>query len=189
MTPSSPRPKAVVTVRRSTVQDAAAMARMMGEPSVLGNLMQMPHTSEELWRARLTDNAVPGKLDLPLVAEVNGEVVGSAGLHPVGPAARRRHAMMLGILVAPSAQGQGVGTALMAALCDYADNWLGILRMELDVYSDNLIAQSLYKKFGFELEGTHRAYAMRNGVYVDSLSMARFHPKQPLVPAQKLGLS
>jgi L-phenylalanine/L-methionine N-acetyltransferase len=185
MKPSLPRPQAVVTVRRSTVQDAAAMARMMGEPSVLGNLMQLPHTSEEIWRARLAENAVPGKLDLPLVAEVNGEVVGSAGLHPVGPAARRRHAMMLGILVLPSAQGQGVGTALMAALCDYADNWLGILRMELDVYADNLIAQGLYKKFGFELEGTHRAYAMRNGVYVDSLSMARFHPKQPLVPVHR----
>ena len=189
MTPSQLRPKAVVTVRRSTLQDAAAMARMMGEPSVLGNLMQLPHTSEELWRARLTDNTTPGKLDLPLVAEVNGEVVGSAGLHPVNPAARRRHAMMLGILVAPHAQGQGVGSALMAALCDYADNWLGILRMELDVYSDNLIAQGLYKKFGFELEGTHRAYAMHNGEFVDSLSMARFHPKQPLVPVGKLGQS
>lgn len=189
MTPSSLRPKAVVTVRRSTVQDAAAMARMMGEPSVLGNLMQMPHTSEELWRARLTDNAAPGKLDLPLVAEVSGEVVGSAGLHPPSPAARRRHAMMLGISVLPSAQGQGVGTALMAALCDYADNWLGVLRLELDVYADNLIAQGLYEKFGFELEGRHRAYAMRNGEYADSLSMARLHPKQPLVPAGKVSLS
>lgn len=183
MTPSQRRPKALVTVRRSILQDAAAMARMMGDPAVLGNLMQMPHTSEELWRARLTDNATPGKLDLPLVAEVNGEVVGSAGLHPVSPAARRRHAVMLGISVMSTAQGQGVGTALMAALCDYADNWLGVLRMELDVYADNTIAIALYKKFGFELEGTHRAYSMRNGEYVDSLSMARFHPKQPLVPA------
>ena len=189
MTPPKLRPRALVTVRRSTLQDAAAMARMMGEPSVLGHLMQMPHTSEDLWRARLADNAVLGKLDLPLVAEVNGEVVGSAGLHPASPAARRRHAMMLGISVLPSAQGQGVGTALMAALCDYADNWLGILRMELDVYADNVIAQGLYKKFGFELEGTHRAYAMRNGEYADSLSMARFHPRQPLVPAGKVSLS
>ena len=184
MTPSALRPKAIVTVRRTTLQDAAAMARMMGEPSVLGNLMQMPHTSEEVWRARLVEGAAPGKLDLPLVAEVGGEVVGSAGLHPVNPAARRRHAMMLGISVLSSAQGQGVGTALMAALCDYADNWLGILRIELDVYAENAIAIALYKKFGFELEGRHRAYAMRNGEYVDSLSMARLHPKQPLVPVQ-----
>ena len=181
MTRSSLRPKAIVTVRRMRLQDAAAMARMMGEPSVLGNLMQLPHTTEELWHARLVEGATPGKLDLPLVAEVGGEVVGSAGLHPASPAARRRHAMMLGISVMPSAQGQGVGTALMAALCDYADNWLGVLRIELDVFADNAIAITLYKKFGFELEGTHRAYAMRNGEYVTSLSMARLHPKQPLV--------
>ena len=183
MTPSSLRPKAVVTVRRIMLQDAAAMALMMGDPAVLGNLMQLPHTSEEVWRARLVEGATPGKLDLPLVAEVNGEVVGSGGLHPVNPAPRRRHAMMLGISVMPSAQGQGVGTALIAALCDYADNWLGILRIELDVFADNASAIALYKKFGFELEGTHRAYAMRNGEYVTSLSMARLHPKQPMVPA------
>ncbi len=93
--------------------------------------------------------------------------------------------MMLGISVLSSAQGQGVGTALMAALCDYADNWLGILRMELDVYADNAVAISLYKKFGFQLEGTHRAYAIRNGEYATSLSMARFHPKPPTVPEHR----
>ena len=41
---------------------------------------------------------------------------------------RRRHVAMLGIAVAPEAQGQGVGTALMQAMCDYADRWLGLLR-------------------------------------------------------------
>ena len=34
-------------------------------------------------------------------------------------------------------------------------------------------AIALYKKFGFEIEGTLRRYAMRNGEYVDSYSMAR----------------
>jgi L-phenylalanine/L-methionine N-acetyltransferase len=28
-------------------------------------------------------------------------------------------------------------------------------------------------KFGFEIEGTHRRYAFRNGEYVDAYSMAR----------------
>ena len=89
MTPSAIRPKAVVTVRRMMLKDAAAMARMVGDPAVLGNLMQLPHTREELWHARLVEGATPGKLDLPLVAEVNGEVVGSAGLHPASPADRK----------------------------------------------------------------------------------------------------
>ena len=64
----------------------------------------------------------------------------------------------------------------MTALCDYADNWLACLRIELTVYTDNDIAQRLYRNFGFELEGTLRAYALRDGVYVDAHSMARLHP-------------
>ena len=98
---------ATINVRRATTQDAAAFARVMGHPEVLGNLMQVPYTSEELWRARLADIAVPGKPDLLLVAELDGDVVGTAGLHPAGTALRRRHAMMLGISVLPEAQGQG----------------------------------------------------------------------------------
>ena len=71
---------AAITVRRGTTRDAGAMARIMAEPGVLANLMQLPYTSEELWAARLAENAVPGRLDLPLVAELGGEVVGSCGL-------------------------------------------------------------------------------------------------------------
>jgi len=123
----------------------------------------------------------PGKQDLLLVAEVNGELVGQAGLHPAGVAIRRRHAMYLGISVASTAQRQGIGTALMTALCDYADNWLACLRIELTVYTDNEIAQRLYRNFGFEVEGTLRAYALRDGVYVDAYSMARLHPNPPTV--------
>ena len=177
--PAQPVQPDAITVRRATTQDAAAMARILGEPGVLANLMQMPYTSEEVWAARLAENAVPGHLDLPLVAELGGEVVGSCGLHPVGPAARRRHVMTLGISVAGAAQGCGVGSALMAAMCDYADRWMGVLRLELTVYADNEVAIRLYRKFGFEVEGTHRGYAMRDGAYVDAVAMARFHPNPP----------
>ena len=37
----------------------------------------------------------------------------------------------------------------------------------------NAIGIALYEKFGFEIEGTHRRYAFRNGQYVDAYSMAR----------------
>jgi putative acetyltransferase len=32
---------------------------------------------------------------------------------------------------------------------------------------------TLYEKFGFEREGTHRRYAFRDGGFVDAYSMAR----------------
>ncbi|MEP7299703.1 MAG: GNAT family N-acetyltransferase [Burkholderiales bacterium] len=174
---------ATLLIRRASVKDAPAMARYMSDPVIFGALLQMPYPSEETWQARLADGNAPGKTDLALVAERDGDLVGSAGLFNAGPAVRRRHAMGLGISVASVAQGQGVGTALMTALCDYADNWQGCLRIELTVYTDNLIAQRLYRNFGFEIEGTFRAYALRDGVYVDAHSMARLHPNPPSIRA------
>jgi putative acetyltransferase len=170
-----------ISIRRATPKDAAAYARIMDEENVYSNLLQMPYADEESWKARLTDSCAPGKPDLGLVAEIDGEVVGNAGLHPVGAAQRRKHVMVLGISVESKAQGKGVGKALMAALCDYADRWAGILRIELTVYPDNERAIALYRQFGFVEEGRHRAYAMRNGQLVDTISMARLHPNQPLV--------
>ena len=69
--------------------------------------------------------------------------------------------------------GRGVGTAMMAAALDLADNWLNLRRVELKVYADNARAIALYERFGFEREGRLRDYAWRAGAYVDSLAMAR----------------
>ncbi len=157
------------------------MTRHMSDPAVFGGLLQMPYPSEELWQARLSEGAAAVKADLLLVAERDGEVIGQGGLFSVGTAPRRRHAMGLGISVDAAAQGQGVGTALMAALCEHADRWVGCLRIELTVYTDNQVALRLYRKFGFELEGTFRGYALRDGAYVDVHSMARLHPNPPVI--------
>ena len=168
-----------IRIRRATTKDAAAYARIMGDPEVLANLMQLPYPTEELWQARLAETSAPGKADLLLVAERDSVVAGTAGLHPAGPALRRRHAMHLGISVAREAQGQGVGKALMQAMCDYADRWAQVLRIELTVFTDNARAISLYTRFGFEREGTLRAYALRDGRYADAYTMARLHPDPP----------
>jgi putative acetyltransferase len=69
--------------------------------------------------------------------------------------------------------GKGVGTALMRAGLDLADNWLNLTRLELEVYTDNDAAVRLYERFGFEREGLLRRHAYRDGRYVDSYSMAR----------------
>ncbi|MFO7698719.1 MAG: GNAT family N-acetyltransferase, partial [Anaerolineae bacterium] len=63
---------------------------------------------------------------------------------------------------------QGIGEALLAALIDLGENWLGLTRLELEVYTDNAPAIALYQKLGFVIEGTKRRYAMREGVLVDA---------------------
>lgn len=74
-------------------------------------------------------------------------------------------------------QNKGVGSALMKALLDIADNWLMLVRVELTVFADNERAIRLYEKFGFEKEGVKRLAGIRNGRYVDELLMARINSK------------
>jgi len=174
----------LVHIRRAVVGDAAAFARILGHPEVVYGTLQVPYTSEALWLARLTDTLALGKPDLMLVAELpdargQPQVVANAGLHPCGAALRRRHAMNLGIAVHPDAQRQGVGHALMAALCDWADRWGQVLRIELTVFVDNAHAIRLYERHGFVQEGRHCGHALRDGRFVDVLSMARLHPDPP----------
>jgi L-phenylalanine/L-methionine N-acetyltransferase len=41
----------------------------------------------------------------------------------------------------------------------------------------------LYRKFGFQTEGTLRAYSLRDGQLTDTYAMARLHPRPPALPA------
>lgn len=159
--------------------DAAALARLYAEPEVLANLLQLPFPNVTGLREWLVEGQARGRVDLQLVAELEGEVVALGGLDVVSPRVRRRHVMGLGMAVARAAQGRGVGRALMQALVDYADRWAQVLRIELNVYTDNAAAIALYLRFGFRIEGTHRGYALRDGVYADVHAMARLHPDPP----------
>ena len=136
----------------------------------MAGTLQLPLPSVEMWRKRLADFAAE---DYLLVAEANGEVVGNCGLHVASRSPRRRHAGYIGMSVRDDWHGKGVGTALMSAVVDIADNWLNYRRLELTVYTDNEAALALYRKFGFAIEGTLREYSFRDGEYVDAYTMAR----------------
>ena len=170
-----------VNIRRAVVEDAGQIACFMSDPSVFGGLLQLPHPSEAMWRERLS--GPPTGANMSLVAVVDGAVVGSAGLHEVSHHVRRKHVMSMGISVAVEMHGKGVGTALMAALMDYADNWANVVRVELDVFTDNQRAIELYQRFGFETEGRLRGFALRAGRFDDVFFMARLHPNPPSVAA------
>ena len=170
-----------LSLRRPRPEDARAHAELMGHPGVQPSLLQLPYTSELLWQERFSKVPDTNSGELQLLAFDGERLVGSAGLHPVVPQVRRRHAMMLGIGVHPEAHGRGVGSALMDAITRQADDWLGVLRIELTVFADNTRAIRLYERFGFEHEGRLRGYALRDGRYVDALTMARLHPRPPMI--------
>lgn len=158
-----------IEVRAAEAADVDTLTRLYSHRNAYAQTLQLPLQSTEVWRKRL---ATSDEAQHTLIATVGGELVGNLGLTRF-TRPRRAHVGELGMAVRDDWQGKGVGTALMQAALDLADNWLGLRRIELHVHADNERAIALYRKFGFEMEGTHRAYSMRNGAYVDSLSMAR----------------
>jgi len=159
-----------ITVRRVEPGDYEAVQRIYTAPKVVRGTLQMPFPSVEMWRKRLAE---PPEGLISLVACVEDEIVGQLGLHTFPNRPRRRHVGQIGIAVRDDWQGKGVGTALMQAAIELADNWLNLRRLELEVYTDNLPAIRLYEKFGFSIEGTLVDYAFCDGEYVDTYSMAR----------------
>jgi L-phenylalanine/L-methionine N-acetyltransferase len=159
-----------VSVRHAEPDDAQAIHRILSGPRAIAGTMQLPLQSIEGLRKRFFSETREGLYHL--VGCTDEEVVGHLGLETF-TRPRRRHVGEIGMAVRDDWQGKGVGTALMGAALDLADNWLNLTRVELSVYTDNGAGVALYKKFGFEVEGTHRRYAFRNGAYVDAYSMAR----------------
>lgn len=170
-----------IDYRRATASDAEGLARLFSEPEVLAGTLQLPLPSADVWRKRLEPQATdPSRLHVVAIAD--GVLIGSAGLHAVSGSLRTRHVMALGIGVSRAWWGKGIAAELTRQLIDWADNWAGIVRIELGVYVDNERAIRLYERFGFVREGVQRAFALRDGQYVDSLMMARLHPKPPTLP-------
>ncbi len=160
-----------LVIRAQEPSDWPGMAELMELPKVRWGTLRLPFTSREQWR-KMTEN--PSEERTGIVAVVDRSIVGNAGIwHHKG---RRRHVGGIGICVHDDFHRRGIGSALMAALIDVADNWLDLRRLELTVYVDNAPAIALYRKFGFEVEGTRRCDTFRDGKYVDSFEMARLRP-------------
>lgn len=174
--PTRPRKSAPlkITVRAATEDDAEAFAKVFSDRSASNGTLQHPYTSTEVWRTRLAGNVGPQQV--VLAAVVNGRVVGNAGIHAVSDNPRKKHVCSLGISIAQSYQGRGVGRTLMNACLDFADHWANYARVELTVHADNTRAIKLYESLGFQHEGRLRDFSFREGGYVDALFMGRLTP-------------
>ena len=165
------RERASVTIRAQEPADYQAIGALMQLPKVRAGTLRLPYTSAEETRKWLEK---PADGHVGIVAVLEGRIVGCAGMTP--SKGRRSHAASIGISVQDDLHGRGIGSALLAALIDAADNWLNLRRLELTVYVDNEPAIRLYQKFGFAIEGTRKADAFRDGEFVDSYGMARLRP-------------
>ena len=157
-----------IVIRHAEPKDIDAIRQIHAQPEVYYNTLQVPHPSDHMWQERLADR--PGIKQL--VACIDGDVVGHLTID-VQQRPRRSHVADFGICVDSRWKNRGVASALMREMIEMCDNWLRVDRIELTVFVDNAPAIKVYKKYGFEIEGTGKKYALRNGEYVDAYYMAR----------------
>jgi putative acetyltransferase len=140
----------------------------------------MEHTSQIQY---LSTDAVASLFNGPesytLVAEHDSKVVGHITIFQSNKV-RTKHSASLAIAVHPEIHGKGIGKTLMKAAIEQSDNWLNLTRLELEVHEDNLAAISLYKRMGFEIEGTKRLSTFKSGKYINTVIMSRINPSYKL---------
>ncbi len=159
-----------VTVRAFEMADWEDIAVLLLASNCRWGTLQMPYQSRDRIKYKLA-NPPPGVYELVAVINDEHKVVGFVSLRTFSD--RRSHVGQIGIFVHDDYQNQGIGSRLMTAIIDLAENWLNLKRLELTVNTDNPSAIHLYEKFGFEKEGTLRKNAFRDGAYIDAYTMAK----------------
>ncbi len=92
------------------------------------------------------------KNEIEIVAEINGKIVGTAGIEAVGRNFKVRHRADFGIGILREYWGLGIGSALTRACIECA-RAAGYSQLELNVVAENKAAAALYEKLGFKEYG------------------------------------
>jgi putative acetyltransferase len=158
-------------IRAPHPDDVPGLTELVNLPGVRAGTLRLPFTGEDFVRSRFIEG---GPNVHNVVALLDGQVIGQGALFRLQ--GRMAHSADIFVAVHDDFTGRGIGRRIMAALLDLADNWLGLVRVQLLVNVDNARAIGLYESLGFEREGTQRASVLRSGRLIDSLMMARLRP-------------
>jgi RimJ/RimL family protein N-acetyltransferase len=93
------------------------------------------------------------------------------------------HVGRLGMGVIAGYRRKSIGRELLNAAVGHAAR-VGITRVELEVFSSNTAAISLYENFGFKKEGVHRRARYLDGIWDDMVQMALLATGTPAATEQ-----
>lgn len=159
-----------ITIRAVEINDSEALADLQRCPKVRLGTLKMPYRTVAETRQQL-ETRPDTVYHLVAIEKSTTRFVGVITL--AQQKRSRQHVAYIGMAVHDDYHGQGIGSQMLKEVLTIADDWLNLKRVELTVSIDNASAIHLYKKFGFETEGTLKKYAFRAGKYVDAYTMAR----------------
>jgi GNAT superfamily N-acetyltransferase len=131
-------------VRPARPADAAMLATMANDLNEHVGIHTRPFTLERV----LADGFGPRPAFTPLVAELDGAIVGYAFFSPgYNTDVAARSVFLHDLFVAPAVRGRGVGYALMAAVAAETVR-LGGVSLEWGVHTANAGALEFYRRLG-----------------------------------------
>jgi phosphinothricin acetyltransferase len=107
-----------------------------------------------------------------LVARAEDGVLGWAALSPVSNRCVYGGVAEVSVYVALQAQGQGIGTKLLASLVDISERE-GIWTLQAGIFPENVPSVELHKRHGFRTVGTREKLGSMDGRWRDVLLMER----------------
>lgn len=137
--------------------DESIVFRFMREEDI-DQVLEIEHASFTTpWSREAFYNELNmNKFAVYIVVEVDNKVVGYCGVWVVIDEAH-----VTNIAILPEYRGRKLGEALMQNLFDVART-MGAKSMTLEVRVTNYIAQSMYRKFGFQKGGLRKNYYTDN---------------------------
>lgn len=108
---------------------------------------------DDFWNYNVFKSELENENSKYIVAKIDDEIIGFAGIWQVIDEAH-----ITNIVTKKSYRGQGIGTLLLEELIKLCKESKEIELLTLEVNEENIIAQNLYKKFGFEILGKRKNY-------------------------------
>ncbi len=164
----------MITIRPATIDDASAFLVLRQHLDLETKFMMLEpgerQTTVEQERERLA-NILKSDNRQTFLAEDDGQLIGWLWADG-GEYRRNHHTVHIVIGIRAAYTNQGIGTRLFQA-CEAWARERGLHRLELTVMTNNLLGIALYKKMGFQIEGTLLDALRVDGQYVDLHYMSK----------------
>lgn len=152
-------------IRFATESDAAAIAAIYAPYCTDSRISFEEVAPEPSEMARRIVGDRPGLYPW-LVAEAGGRIVGYAASGAFRTRPAYRWSVETGLYLDPSAQGQGVGRALLQRLIDLLERQ-GFVSAIGAIALPNDASVALHERLGFDRVGTYRGTGFKHGEWID----------------------
>jgi RimJ/RimL family protein N-acetyltransferase len=162
-------------VRRFAAADAASVASAANDRRIWLQLRDLfPHPYHVADAERYIGRVATVEPPLSLVITVDGRAAGGVGLQPMTDVNRRT--AEIGYWIGAAFWGRGIATEAVTLVTNWAFGAHGFLRIFAQPFAGNLASRRVLEKAGYELEGTMRCSAVKDGEVRDQCMYARLSP-------------